>query len=414
MNDKPVICNPQSEISSVSIVRCKTYNESEVEEATREGIERLGGITQFVKPGQRVLLKPNLLLPTPPDKAVTTHPAIVKAMIKLVKEAGGIPLVGDSPGLPLTSPEKLFQVTGIGQAALEAGAEILSFEKDKPVRIENPDGRVLKSLYLVKPALGVDVIISLPKLKTHILTFLTLGIKNLYGLVPGQLKSEYHRLFRSTDKFSDLLLDIFAYLAPKVKLAVMDAVVGMEGNGPQQGKPKEIGLILASQDLVALDAVASRIVGFDPLQIETTRTAAALQLGEADLNKISILGPKIEEVKIDKFLPPPSLPRRLMPILEFKPLRKLFWIRPVIKRDKCTQCGICREVCPAEAILEKAGRFLIDYERCIKCFCCHEMCGQGGLDIQESPARKLTSLMRRFLQRRKLTTNKIDRSEIRW
>ncbi|MEW5766904.1 MAG: DUF362 domain-containing protein [bacterium] len=385
--------------SPVSIVRCKTYKEFEVEKAVREGIERLGGLTQFVKPGQKVLLKPNLLSPTPPDKAVTTHPAVVKAMIKLVKEAGGIPLVGDSPGTPFTSTEKLLQVTGVGQAALEAGAKIISFEKEKSVKIENPEGRVLKSLYLVKPALEVDVIISLPKLKTHILTFLTLGIKNLYGLVPGQLKSEYHRLFRRTDKFADVLLDIFTYLAPKVKLAVMDAVVGMEGNGPQQGHPKEIGLILASQDLVALDAVASSIVGFDPLQIETTRAAADLNLGEADLNKIDILGPGIEEVKIDELLPPPSLPRRLMPILEFKPLGKLFWIRPVIKGDRCTQCGICREVCPAEAVLEKDGRLLIDYDRCIKCFCCLEMCVYGGLDIQTSPARKLTSRVRKFLRR---------------
>ncbi|MDI6791825.1 MAG: DUF362 domain-containing protein [bacterium] len=399
MKNKSEVRNPKSEISQVSVVRCKTYTESEIEESVREGIEFLGGLTRFVEPGQRVLLKPNVLAPTPPDRAVTTHPAIVKAMVKLVKEAGGLPLVGDSPGTPFANTEELFQVTGIGQAALEAGAEILQFEKEKPVRIDNPSGRVLKTLYLVKPALEVDVIISLPKLKTHILTLLTMGIKNLYGLVPGPLKSEYHRLFPQPDKFADALVDIFAYLAPKVKLTLMDAVVGMDGAGPQQGNPKEIGLILASQDMVALDVVASSIVGFDPLRIETTRIAAARKLGEADPDKITILGPRIEEVKIDDFSPPPSLARRLILLREFKPLLKLFWIKPVINQDKCTKCGICRRVCPAEAISERAGRLLINYDRCIKCFCCHEMCLHGGIDIQESLARKLRVLVQRCLQR---------------
>ncbi len=226
----------------VSIVRCEDY--SHAKEAVREAVELIGGLEPIIFPGARVLLKPNLLAAMPPEKAVTTHPAIVSAMCELVVEAGGIPIVGDGAGI--THPgvtEEALDISGIREAAQKAGAEVLSFETSGYEVVDVPASSHFSKLYIAKPVLDADVVISLPKLKTHELTLYTGAVKNMFGAIPLKLRKEAHMLGKK-DLFSEAVVDIYSARVPH--LVLMDGVVGMEGNGPARGTPVNVGIGISS------------------------------------------------------------------------------------------------------------------------------------------------------------------------
>ncbi|HAO94174.1 MAG: hypothetical protein A2X99_04615 [Deltaproteobacteria bacterium GWB2_55_19] len=362
-------------MSQVSITRCTSYEIQEVYRAVKESIDLLGGMDRFVSMGERILLKPNLLAGKPPETAVTTHPEVVRVLIRLVKEAGGVPVVGDSPGLGAAM--KVADKCGVGPVCREEGVELVDLKT--LVVAENPGGRTFKRLEVAKEALDCDGIINIPKLKTHAQMFLTLGVKNLFGCVPGKLKPQWHLSAGvESSHFAAMLLDLYAFLHPR--LTVMDGVVGMEGNGPGAGDPRKIGLVFAGADAVALDTVAATVLGAHPHDLPLLKAAAIRGLN-TDINGIEVLGEEISNVKVHgfKFAPLVSLnfADRLPHFLDRR-LRRALTSRPSVERAKCTLCNICVQVCPAE-VMTKTERIGIDYDRCIRCYCCQEMCPEGAI-----------------------------------
>jgi len=367
--------------TKVSIIKCEDYEEKRVENAVREALELIGGLKEIIKHNDKVLLKVNLLAPAEPEEAVTTHPAIVKAMIKLVREAGGIPLVADSPGFLFAGKKNEAIIkSGIKETADAMGVEALQFETiENPfIEIEVSDGVLLKTIFAARLALEADVIISLPKLKTHSNTWYTGAVKNMFGVVAPKTRKIAHNL-ATYEKFSGTLVEVYSAIKPK--LAVMDAIVGMEGEGPRHGEPKQIGLILASYDSVALDAVASKIVGYRPMGIYTTKLATERGLGNGNLSKIKILGEKINDVSID--FKKPSGRQVNIPSILVRFFSRFVKVEPYLVREKCKMCGICEKSCPVDAI--KLNPYpIIDRNLCIQCYCCNEMCPEGAMKIRRS------------------------------
>jgi len=371
-------------LSVVSVVKCKSYGQERVDKAVKESLALIGGLGKIVKAGQRVLLKVNMLNADPPEKAVTTHPALLRSVIRAVKEIKGKVIVGESSGDAYKDIEKAWQVTGLKKAAEEEGVKVINFHKVE--KIDNSQNKKAPTLYLAREALESDVVISLPKLKTHNFTLFSGAIKNLYGCIPGFHKKELHRLFPRSEDFAQLMVDIFSAINPD--LAIMDAIVGMEGDGPAAGPPRKIGVVLASQDLVALDAVASHIIGYAPFDIDITRVAAERGLGEGKLEKIEIKGVPLSQAKIEGYQLASSINVLLNKVpgfvlFAFKHLAPwLLKIRPVIDKDRCTGCGKCIEHCPTEAMKMEKGFPIIDNKQCIRCFCCQEFCLQRAVGIK--------------------------------
>ncbi len=355
----------------VSIVRCRGYGAAEVEAAVGRSLELLGGIQTFVEEGDRVLIKPNLLSARPPESCVDTHPAVVRAVVRLVKKAKALPVVGDSPG-GVVRAEDVYERSGIKKVAVEEGAELVKFDQVKEI----------EGIPIATSALDADLVISLPKLKTHDLFPITGAVKNILGVVPGIFKTKLHLLFPTPKDFAHLLAKIFSWISPK--LSIMDAVRAMEGRGPAAGDPRDLGLILASSDAVALDACASYIVGLVPSDLLTTKEAHQRGLGKGDLAEIEIVGESIDEVRVRDFrFPRISLWHKAPgPIL--RSVTRFVKFRPTIDPDKCTGCKICLESCPVGAIEFRRGKSTFDYKKCILCLCCHEFCPQGAIYIREN------------------------------
>jgi len=373
-------------LSKVSIIKCVSYQQEKVDKAVRESLELIGDLEKIIHPGDKVLLKPNMLNADPPEKAVTTHPAILRSVIKLVKEAGGRPFVGDAPGIAYQYIKQAWQKTGLKRAAEEEGAKVINFRQVR--EINNSHNKKVPVLYIAEEVMDADVVISLPKLKTHSFTLFTGAIKNLYGTIPGFRKKELHRLAPRPTDFAKLMADILLVVKPK--LAVMDGIVGMEGNGPAAGPPRKIGVILASKDLVALDAVASNIIGYNPLDIDIIRIAEERGLGVGELNKIEIKGVKLDKVRINDF----KLVSNINTLVNRTPRFVLFALRalaplflkvePEVNRTICTGCGTCLEHCPTGAIKMGSSYPVINRKKCIKCFCCQEFCPQRAVEIQHN------------------------------
>lgn len=382
--------------AQVAVQSCSSYSVDNVQQATQACMDSLGGFSSYINPGDLVLLKPNLLQAKPPEEYITTHPALVEAVINMVKDAGGIPQVGDSPGAFDRGMEKYWRVTGLTEVCNRLDAELVNFETSGSYH-KTIHGR---DYYIAKPVLDADLLINLPKIKTHGLTIFTCAIKNLYGTVPGFTKVEYHKQAPQPSKFSEKVVDIFALNQPC--LNIVDGVIGMEGNGPSSGDPKKLGMILASDDGVALDSLITHILGRDPLKIPTNRIAYEQGLGESDIKKINVLG---EVPQIDNFKWPPKMSSTLdvIPGPLAKGLMKLWWTRPAINPEKCSKCRRCQESCPTDA-LKRPGEISEDqkayipefnYADCINCLCCMEMCPEKAVYHDKSLLYKFTSLFMR-------------------
>ncbi len=372
----------------VSLIRWEDYSREPLLEALRKGLELIGGIRRFVKPGERILLKPNLLSAKPAHRAVTTHPNMVWAMIRLVEEAGATPLVGDSPGLGTTL--KVARACGVMDVVGESSAELLEI-KDA-ITVDNPQGRSFKRFELARELATVDGVINLPKLKTHAQMLLTMGVKNIFGCVPGKRKAQWHlQAGTDIDYFSQMLLDLQDYIRPR--LTVMDAIVSMEGNGPGGGDPVRTGFVAISRSALAVDTVCAQIVGKDAHQVPILRTAQAWGMEDARPDRIRILGERPERLRPRDFRFPPLVNidfAYFLPGPVKRVVKKAITTRPVIEHRKCTLCGVCVDVCPPK-IMTREERIRIDYEGCIRCYCCQEVCPEEAIDVREGWLKRLLS-----------------------
>jgi uncharacterized protein (DUF362 family)/Pyruvate/2-oxoacid:ferredoxin oxidoreductase delta subunit len=306
----------------------------------------------------------------------------MQAVVEEVQRAGGEPVIGDSPGGRNVgnSYDRLLRRTGMTGVAETTGCELVSFD-DASVEVQAPEAKSFRRFTVAKAVTGADKVIVVPKLKTHQLTYYTGAVKILYGYIPGLLKAEYH-LHTGTDAetFSDLLLDLHGALPPT--LAIMDAVVGMEGQGPSNGNPREIGLVLASESCPALDLVACSVIGFDPAKVPTVRKAGERGAGPKDLGEVEILGENIEGVRIPGFERPRTMGFAGIPPALLHGVGYLFGSRPSISHSRCISCGKCAEACPPKAIRWIKGQVpSIRYRHCIRCYCCQELCPQNAVEV---------------------------------
>jgi len=372
----------------VSIIKCQDYEPARIEEAVRRSLELIGGLRTIVKSGQRVLLKVNALMGIEPEAAVTTHPAVVAAVVKEVKKLGAKPLVGDSPGNALANMLQILEHTGIKKAVEAAGGEIIKFQEAGVVEFPSPsNNKRIRIIHLSRAAMEADVIINLPKLKTHNLTLYTGAIKNLFGCVPGFNKSKYHLMAPRPSEFAESLVDILQITKPK--LNIMDAVIGMEGNGPSAGDKRTLGAIMASADAVALDAVCSVAIGYKAFDIDTTKIANKRNLGEGRIKKIEIVGTPLSEITQKDWKHPISIQQLTKYLPGFidrlsRPFSRFIRIDPIIIQELCKKCLICVNNCPAKTIHYQNGKVEIDLKHCIMCFCCHELCPYKAIKLEKS------------------------------
>ncbi len=374
-------------MSKVSITRCSSYDYEIVKDSVRSALDLLGGISSFISSGDKVLLKVNLLIKRKPEKVTTTHPAIVQAVAELVLEAGGKPIIGDSPGgyhfYSESTLKEVYETCGMKDAATKSGAE-LNFNTEV-IDVPYPSGKIMKSIKTIKPVLEVDKIISIPKIKTHMMTVYSGAVKNMFGIIPGSYKAEYHLRFDDTSDFADLLIDICSFSKPV--LTIMDAIIGMEGYGPTNGAPKKVGLVMASKDPYALDAIAAKVIGLEGSQVPTIRKAIDRGLYDGNIDGIDILGEAINDVKVEDFKKPTvKVAFNFYSLLIPKPLLKRInrFIKPTprFNKIKCKGCSMCAKSCPPKAITMENGKPKVQLENCIRCFCCHELCAFDAVQIK--------------------------------
>jgi uncharacterized protein (DUF362 family)/Pyruvate/2-oxoacid:ferredoxin oxidoreductase delta subunit len=373
--------------SLVAIVSCESYESALVESAVRKGIDLIGGIGRIVKPSEKILLKPNVLRGSDPERCVTTHPEVFRAVAKVMLEQKVQLSYGDSPGDPMSTISAL-KKSGFFAVAEELEIKQADFDHGKDCAFS--EGVVNKRLTISNAVLDCDGVVSLPKLKTHGLTRITGAIKNQFGCVPGMRKGQYHAQFPDVFEFSKLLADITLFIKPR--LYVMDAIYAMEGNGPQSGDPKKLGVLLFSTDPVAIDTVACKIVDMNPKFVPTNEFGRIAGLGTDLMENIDVRGELIDSVMDKTFVavrkPPVPLPGNRF----LSEIRRLFLPRPVINKKQCIVCKKCIEVCPVEPkVLEMEKNKKIpqyDYRRCIRCYCCHEMCPSKAIHIHEPALKK--------------------------
>ncbi len=377
-------------MEKVAVARCNSYDEAIIYDQLIKLLEPFNGIKSFIKPGQRVLLKANLLMGKPPEAAVTSHPVLVKAVAKLVKEAGGEVIIGDSPGGPFTTArlKKIYQKTGLTRVAEESGAQLNYNVAEQ--KLSFPDGKLQKSFMVAKYITEADFIINIPKLKTHGMTMFTGAVKNIFGAIPGMIKAEYHLKTPNVALFSQMLLELALFINPG--LNIMDAIVGMDGEGPSGGNPKDFGYLLLSPSPLALDLAAVYLLGIKPPE-QAPLIKAAKEMGlPSALEQLEFFGdqlrpvaqvrvPVIEQASnlLDQKLPEP-----ITRIAEY-----LLRPRPFFRLAKCTGCAECYRACPAGVIEMIEQKPQVDLAGCIRCFCCQELCQYRAVEIKRPLLGKL-------------------------
>ncbi len=391
---------PESPV--VALVRCGEYGRATVFSAASRAVELLGGIGAFVKPGMRVLVKPNILQASAPEKVICTHPDVIYAVCRILKEHGCKVILAESPGAGAiygsAQLKKAYEKTGYAQVADELGIELnydVTYEE-----VPNPDGRLIKRFAIIKPAMEADAIVVVSKLKTHLLTEITAATKNLFGLIPGYEKASFHGRLPDPMDFSRMLVDLNELIRPT--LQVMDAVIGMEGDGPNSGEPRKIGAILASNSYASIDVVAARVIGIPPMDIPTVRAAMERGILNKDFEGIEIRGESPESFEIKDFKLPSTYAaggkkKSGFFVQNMMKMMRAYALRPVVVAERCSACGQCVRACPVQSVQMHRGKAKVDHSKCIRCYTCHEMCASQAIVLKRSLAGNVVA---KFVERK--------------
>ncbi len=370
-------------MSEISCIHQDDYDEEALYRAVKRQFESLG-VERDLKPGMKVLIKPNLLMKRRPEEFTTTHPAVAGAVIRVLQELGITNIViADSPGGPYTKPllSGIYRAAGFTGLALRYGVTVNEETgyREK-TRMENG---LCKQFYLIDPVLESDYIIDLCKFKTHGMVGLSGAVKNLFGCVPGLMKPELHFRFSEEERFCEMLVDLCETVRPD--LTIVDAVDSMQGDGPSGGSLLHTGMLLAGKNPYDIDLLLCKVAGFDPDKIYTVRSAKKRGLSACSADELTLLG---DEVKLFPDLIKPvshgvdfssSLPKWFP-----KKVLNHFSSKPQIIKKGCIGCGKCAESCPAQTIELSGRKAKIHYDNCIRCFCCHEMCPVKTIKIKRS------------------------------
>ncbi len=368
-------------MSSVAIIRCENYDQGLVDLAVEQAA--LAADMPSVE-GKRVLLKPNVLSDAKEERCITTNTAVVRAVIHLLKKQGAKEiLMGDSPGLQ--GPSFVPRACGLDKVCKDEGVRWIDFTQN-PKTMSVPYTRG-KSLPFASILDEVDLLFCLPKLKTHQLMYSTGAVKNLFGLVPGLHKSPCHVMFPTRELFASLIVGILAVTKPS--FSIMDGIIGMEGPGPANGKPRHLGLILASKDALSLDWAQAVIMGYDPLSIPIV--AEGLRRGEGeepssypllDANDLVVENfQRIAQQKKTSFFHALIAPFFLSRYIQWKVKRERK--APIFLTEPCIQCRKCIEICPVHALHLEGKSIIIDEKVCVRCYCCHEVCPAHAIEVDE-------------------------------
>jgi uncharacterized protein (DUF362 family)/Pyruvate/2-oxoacid:ferredoxin oxidoreductase delta subunit len=390
MEDSDKLPTPGGPDNSVVAARCTDYEIESVRAALREALAPLGGMAAFVKSGERIALKPNLLTPAAPERAVITHPAVVAAVALEVKEAGAHPVVVESPGTGVVHArpviERAFRKVGYMEFAERYGFE-LSLDTDFE-SVSAPEALLAKRLEVMSPILHADGVINLAKFKTHMFMTFTGATKNLFGVIPGLNKASYHARLADPRRFADMLLDVAYFVRPR--LNIVDGIVGMEGNGPGTGgSPRAIGVLLAGTDPVAVDVACCRIAGIDPGAVPVLVAARNRGLWSGRVADVDTLGVPVADLRVRGFVMPDGYEGIGVGVggLLDEPVRRIlrrFNRMPRPRVGRCTLCAACVRACPAKAITldTEAKVAKVDDSLCIRCYCCHEVCPSAAIDLE--------------------------------
>jgi uncharacterized protein (DUF362 family)/NAD-dependent dihydropyrimidine dehydrogenase PreA subunit len=344
-------------------------------ENVRQAVDRAFELFPLELQGKKVFIKPNVLRASEPQEAIVTNPAVMRAVVEKVESMRPASIVvGDNPGLfNYGANEECFKQTGLMEAAKGYYENI---GNDSQMVDFNPD--FLSAVSLSRIVLDADIFISLPKFKTHGLTVMTGAIKNSYGILPGAQKAKLHKAAGNPERFHEMVVDVFRLRVPD--LFIMDAVVGMEGNGPASPDLRDIGLVLASNNAVALDAVVATMMGCDPGRLRFLQKAKEVGLGDYDLGTIDIVG---ELRRLPDFKLPPLGGEAIFDnqaVQEIIHNRTL--VRPQADPEMCTGCGSCVDQCPVSALSMNGQVPQVDPDLCITCFCCQEICPEKAMSLR--------------------------------
>lgn len=352
--------------------------------AVEEGVGLVGRIDKFVKSGERIVMKPNVLVGTNPDKCVTTHPTLMIAMGQLLQKAGCDVYYGDSSSFG--SAERNMRRAGFLQAAEAAAIKLADFDNGRLV--VHKEAKLSKHLFIANGVLDTDGLVSLSKMKTHAMVRFTGAVKNQFGCISGLQKTECHVRMPDPYDFAAMLVDINTFIKPR--LYIMDGIMAMDGNGPRSGNPRKMGVLLFSSDPVALDSVACKMIALEPDCVPTLAAGEIAGLGTYHFENIEIVGEDVESF-VDKDFnvirtPPISIKGGRIRVF----IRNRMAQRPVIDAKLCTKCGTCVDICPVDpkAVMwsteDKSKPPRHNYDCCIRCYCCQETCPAGAIIVKDT------------------------------
>ncbi len=371
-------------LKDIYIERCATYEKTEVCAAMKALVSD-NGLLDFVKPDMTIGIKANLVSFMKPETAATTHPEVLSALCTLITDRGAKCIIGDSPGGLYNSAfvGKVYDLTGMKNLEREGVSLNRNFEQSSA----NFDKACVAKTFQYTSWLDeCDAIINFCKLKTHGMMCMSAAAKNIFGIVPGTLKPEYHFRFSNPADFARMIIDLNEYVKPA--LSICDAVIGMEGNGPTAGRPREIGCIMASSCPHKLDLVCAEIIGLDAQRVPTLAAAKERGLIDGDVSCLDI-NADIEEFKVADFR---NIEEQkgvlfqgngsILATVFSNVAKAALSAKPVLDKDECVGCAECYKICPAKAIQMKDKKPYIDRKKCIKCFCCQEFCPKGALKVK--------------------------------